>query len=60
MVRSASSRVSNHERQNLILRDAAKRLLLRMRLEPLVDLSYCAFCFNSYDTLTETRSVSSP
>jgi hypothetical protein len=31
MVRSASSRVSNHEMYILILRDAAKRPLLRMR-----------------------------
>jgi len=31
MVRSASSRVSNHENTSLILRDAAKRPLLRMR-----------------------------
>jgi hypothetical protein len=31
MVRSASSRVSNHEETAAILRDAAKRPLLRMR-----------------------------
>jgi hypothetical protein len=35
MVRSASSRVSNHEvLRALILRDAAKRPLLRMRSPP--------------------------
>jgi hypothetical protein len=34
MVRSASSRVSNHETDTLfILRDAAKRPLLRIRFE---------------------------
>jgi hypothetical protein len=31
MVRSASSRVSNHEHEHLIHRDAAKAPLLRMR-----------------------------
>jgi hypothetical protein len=35
MVRSASSRVSNHEDVDLILRDAAKRPLLRMRADEL-------------------------
>ena len=34
MVRSASSRVSNHEAEERILRDAAKRPLLRMRSVP--------------------------
>jgi hypothetical protein len=34
MVRSAFSRVSNHEAEERILRDAAKRPLLRMRSVP--------------------------